>query len=48
MRNNFLNLHDSKIEMLVNGSRRQVAKVQMSGVVVADALITPFFPVFEI
>ena len=41
MRNHFLKLNDSKTEVLVVGSRQQVAKVKIPGVTVGNALILP-------
>ena len=39
MRGNFLKLNDSKTEVLLVGSRRQLKKISLSGVMVGDSLI---------
>ena len=41
MRINLLKMNDAKTEVLVVGSRQQVAKVKIPGVAVGDELITP-------
>ena len=41
MRNHFLKLNDSKTEMLVVGSRKQLSKVHIPDVAVGNAVTTP-------
>lgn len=41
MRGNFLKLNDAKTEVLLVGSRQQLKKISLSGVMVGDSLIAP-------